>query len=66
LWSGVTERGALAGMLTGFITFAVLHSQILPISWLQTIGPNPFYCATLGSITGVAVTVTVSSIGKGK
>jgi sodium/proline symporter len=65
LWSGVTERGALSGMLTGFITFAVLHSQILPVYWLQTIGPNPFYCASLGSLGGVAITVIVSSLRRG-
>jgi SSS family transporter len=66
LWSGVTERGALYGMLTGFVTFAVLHSQVLPFSWLQSIGPNPFYCASLGSITGVLITVVLSSIGKSR
>ncbi|MGI9238224.1 MAG: sodium:solute symporter family protein [Woeseiaceae bacterium] len=62
LWSGVTERGAMLGMLTGFITFAALHSQVLPVYWLATIGPNPFYCATLGSLSGVAITVIVSRL----
>ena len=62
LWSGVTERGALSGMLTGFITFGVLHSQVLPVPWLESVGPNPFACATLGSIAGVGVTVIVSRL----
>ena len=48
LWPGVTERGALSGMLTGFITFAVLHSQILPISWLQTIRAESFLLRIAG------------------
>jgi len=57
LWPGVTERGALWGMLTGFVTFALLHAQLLPVDWLLTLGPNPFACAALASLTGVAVTV---------
>jgi SSS family transporter len=62
LWSGVTERGALWGMLAGFTTFGVLHSQILPLIQLQTIGPNPFACATFGIIVGVVVTAVISSL----
>ena len=41
LWPGVTERGALWGMLTGFIVFAVLHTQLLPVPWLLAQGTNP-------------------------
>jgi len=62
LWNGVNERGALWGMLTGFVGFAVLHSQILPFSWLSSIGPNPFACASFASLLGVAVTVGVSKL----
>jgi len=65
LWSGVTERGALSGMLTGFVTFGVLHAQLLPVPWLLSIGPNPFACASLGSIAGVTITVAVSSLRRG-
>jgi len=64
LWSGVTERGALWGMLTGFVTFALLHAQWLPIPWLLSQGGNPFACATLASITGVVVTLGLSRFGK--
>jgi SSS family transporter len=62
LWSGVTERGALWGMLTGFVTFALLHTQSLPVPWLLAQGPNPFACATLASLAGVAITVGLSWI----
>jgi Na+/proline symporter len=64
LWQGVTERGALFGMLTGFVVFALLHTQSIPVLWLLIQGPNPFACAALASLTGVAVTVGVSSIGR--
>jgi sodium/proline symporter len=65
LWFGVTERGAVWGMLTGFVTFSVLHAQVLPVSWLLAIGPNPFFCASLGSIAGVTVTVIVARLWPG-
>ena len=64
LWHGVTERGALIGMLTGFLAFAVLHAQLLPVPWLLEQGANPFACAALASLLGVVVTVSVSSIGR--
>jgi len=60
LWPRVTERGALWGMLTGFIVFATLHAQLLPVPWLLAQGPNPFVCATLASLSGVLVTVGLS------
>ncbi len=62
LWPGVSERGALWGMLAGFTTFALLHTQSLPVPWLLTQGPNPFACAALASLTGTFVTVAVSRL----
>ena len=64
LWSGVTARGALAGMLVGFFSFVALHAKLLPIAWLLEQGPNPYACATLASFTGVGVTVLVSKFFK--
>ncbi len=61
LWKGVTERGALFGMLTGFVVFALLHTQSIPVPWLLTQGPNPFACSALASLTGVVVTIGSSS-----
>jgi sodium/proline symporter len=60
LWDGVTEQGALFGMLTGFISFALLHSQSIPVYWLLQQGPNPFACAALSSLSGVVVTIFIS------
>ena len=60
LWDGVTERGALFGMLTGFISFALLHTQSIPVYWLLEQGPNPFACAALSSLSGVLVTILIS------
>lgn len=60
LWPKVSERGALAGMLTGFIVFAVLHAQLFDASFLAIIGPNPFFCAAIASTIGVVVTVGLS------
>ena len=57
LWPHVSERAALSGMLTGFLTFALLHTHSIPISWLQSQGSNPFACAAMASILGVFVTV---------
>ena len=62
LWKGVTERGALFGMLTGFVVFALLHTQSIPVRWLLTQGPNPFACSALAGMTGVVVSVGVSSL----
>lgn len=64
LWSGVTARGALSGMLVGFFSFVALHAKLLPVAWLLEQGPNPYACATLASLTGVAVTVLVSRLTK--
>ena len=62
LWQGVTERGALVGMLTGFVAFALLHTQSIPVYWLLTQGPNPFACSALAGLTGTAVTIGVSAM----
>lgn len=64
LWKGVTELGALCGMLTGFVAFALLHTQSVPVPWLLTQGPNPFACSALAGLTGVAVTFVVSGAEK--
>ena len=72
LWRGVTRSGAYAGLLSGFLTFLVLHMQLLDpawfgtgvvheaVSWLHGEGPNPFSCAAIGEAVSVAVTYTVS------
>jgi SSS family transporter len=62
LWNGVTEKGALSGMLTGFICFSLLHTQSIPVNWLLEQGPNPFACAALSSLSGVAVTILISQV----
>ena len=33
LWSGVTRSGAYAGLISGFLTFVVLHTQLLDPNW---------------------------------
>ena len=72
LWRGVTRSGAYAGLLSGFVTFLVLHMQLLDpawfgtgvvheaVAWLHGEGPNPFSCAAIGEAVSVAVTYTVS------
>ncbi len=72
LWRGVTRAGAYAGLVSGFVTFLVLHTQLLEpawfapgtlhtvISWLYTEGTNPFSCSSLAGLTSVAFTVMVS------
>ena len=37
LWSGVTLKGAYAGLLGGFGVFIVLHSQVLEPSWFSAV-----------------------------
>ena len=71
-WRGVTRAGAYAGLVSGFVTFLVLHAQLLDpawfapgtlhtvISWLYTEGTNPFSCTSLAGLTSVACTVVVS------
>lgn len=69
LWRGVTRRGAYAGLASGFVTFAVLHTQILDpawfgnnvvMTWLYNEGPNPFSCAAMGEAVSVTATYVVS------
>jgi Na+/proline symporter len=72
LWQGVTRQGAYAGLLGGFITFIVLHAQLIDpawfsngtfktiSSWLYAEGPNPYSCAVLGEIVSISFTVLVS------
>ena len=72
LWRGVTRRGAYAGLVSGFLTFLVLHLQLLDpawfgsgvaydvVAWLHAEGPNPFSCAAIGEAVSVAFTYGVS------
>ena len=72
LWRGVTRRGAYAGLVSGFLTFLVLHLQLLDpawfgsgvaydvVAWLHAEGPNPFSCAAMGEAVSVAFTYGVS------
>ena len=72
LWRGVTRRGAYAGLVSGFLTFLVLHLQLLDpawfgsgvaydvVAWLHAEGPNPFSCAAMGEAVSVAFTYAVS------
>ena len=72
LWRGVTRAGAYAGLVSGFVSFLVLHAQLLDpawfaagtlrtvIAWLYTEGANPFSCSSIASLTSVAFTIVVS------
>ena len=75
LWKGVTRRGAYAGLISGFATFAILHGGVLNpawvegagvlhtiVSWLAGEGPNPISCAAIGEGVGVVVTFVVSKM----
>lgn len=74
LWSGVTLKGAYAGLLGGFGVFIVLHSQILEprwfsgvglkgaVTWLRGEGPNPYSCAVMGEIVSIVLTIVVSKL----
>ena len=76
LWRGVTRQGAYAGLLAGFGTFLILHTQLInpywftpgtlrDISeWLYAEGPNPYSCAVMGEIVSVAATFLVSRLTK--
>ena len=77
LWKGVTAKGAFAGLLGGFITFIILHAQLINPSWfgesgavhtvalwLYNEGPNPFSCTALAEGVGVALTYFVSKATK--
>ena len=74
LWRGVTRTGAYAGLVSGFVTFLVLHTQLLDpawfgpgtthdvVAWLHAEGPSPFSCATLGELASVGFTYAVSKL----
>ncbi|MBT7878467.1 MAG: sodium:solute symporter family protein [Gammaproteobacteria bacterium] len=74
LWQGVTRQGAYAGLLGGFITFIILHAQLIDpawfsngtlktiSSWLYAEGPNPYSCAVMGEIVSISFTVLVSRV----
>ena len=74
LWSGVTLKGAYAGLLGGFITFLTIHTQVLEpqwfssvglegaVTWLRGEGPNPYSCAVMGEIVSILLTVVVSKL----
>ena len=75
LWRGVTRRGAYAGLISGFATFAILHGQVLDpawvegmgvlhtvVSWLAGEGGNPISCAAIGEGVGVVLTFVVSKL----
>ena len=74
LWRGVTRYGAYAGLVTGFVTFLILHTQqINPewfgpgtlrivVDWLYTEGPNPYSCAAMGEFVSIVFTVVVSKL----
>lgn len=77
LWRGVTRTGAYAGLLLGFITFIILHTQLLDpawftqggtlfniVNWLYLEGPNPYSCAVLGEIVSIGATWGVSKLSK--
>ena len=72
LWRGVTRAGAYAGLVSGFVTFFILHIQLLDpawfspgvlhtgVTWLYVEGPSPFSCAALGEFVSVGFTFVVS------
>lgn len=74
LWRGVTRYGAYAGLLSGFLTFLILHTQQLDpawfapgmlhdvVTWLYQEGPNPYSCAALGEFVSVSATYLVSRL----
>ena len=74
LWRGVTRAGAYAGLVSGFVSFLVLHAQLIDpawfapgllhsvVSWLYIEGVNPFSCSALASLTSVAFTIIVSKV----
>ncbi|HEY5645364.1 MAG TPA: sodium:solute symporter family protein [Pseudomonadales bacterium] len=74
LWRGVTRKGAYAGLLSGFATFALLYLQVFDpawfepglardaVTWLEAEGPNPYSCAAMGEFVSVLTTVVVSRL----
>lgn len=74
LWKGVTKAGAFAGLLTGLISFIVLHSGVIDAGWMAGTplspvfeflageAPNPLSCAAIGELLSVIVTFAVSKM----
>ncbi|HAA51859.1 MAG TPA: sodium:pantothenate symporter [Planctomycetaceae bacterium] len=74
VWKGVTRAGAYAGLLSGLLSFIVLHTGLVPAhwfdgtflfgvaNWLQKEAPNPFSCAAIGEILSVLITWLVSLV----
>ena len=74
LWRGVTRWGAYAGLIGGFASFLILHTQSInpdwfaggmlhtAATWLYGEGPNPFSCAVLGEIVSITSTLVVSKL----
>ena len=72
LWRGVTRAGAYAGLVSGFVSFLVLHAQLLDpawfpagvlhdvVAWLYLEGVNPFSCSAIASLASVVFTIVVS------
>ena len=72
LWKGVTRAGAYAGLLTGLVSFIVLHMALIESIWFEdTIlytaavwldgeAPNPMSCASLAELLSVLATWLVS------
>ena len=75
LWRGVTRQGAYAGLVSGFVSFGILHAQMINPdwfspgtifhsagTWLHGEGPNPISCAVIGEIVSVMFTLSVSKL----
>ena len=75
LWRGVTRQGAYAGLVSGFVSFGILHAQMINPdwfspgtifhsagTWLHGEGPNPISCAVIGEIVSVIFTLSVSKL----
>jgi Na+/proline symporter len=72
LWRRMTAPGAICGFLVGSAGFIVLHYGLLPAGsfdgtaleavghWLSRQAPNPYACAAIAELTGIAVSVIVS------
>ena len=72
LWKGVTRAGAYAGLLTGLVSFSVLHWPLFnsiwfedtmffaAAGWLEREAPNPMSCASVAEVMSVAATWVVS------
>jgi SSS family transporter len=59
-WRGATRSGAIASFIAGGAAFVFLKAGILGPGWLNEQAANPFACATLGQLVGIAVLFAVS------